>query len=217
MLSGGLGVTLFFIISGFLITTLLLREEMRTGNVSLSAFYIRRAFRIFPLYYVALAFYVVAVLGLGIGRTTESFGHRLVFLLTYTNEFSGSGAFSQSWSLGIEEKFYLVWPFLAFSFGLTARRRGLLVVALLAIVTGSWIISPSSYLPIYLPIMLGCALGLALNDPRAFALLSRLTAAAPAVLVAAVAAMLFVENAALHTRPLCVCGRSGVPCSAFAG
>jgi peptidoglycan/LPS O-acetylase OafA/YrhL len=67
---GGFGVDVFFCISGFLITTLLLRERSRNGKISLRDFYIRRSLRIWPLYYVTLAVYVVLVLTLqrGTGR-----------------------------------------------------------------------------------------------------------------------------------------------------
>ena len=60
--NGKLGVQVFFVISGFLITTLLLQEHGRRGSISLRGFYIRRAFRIFPAYYALIA--VVALLGL---------------------------------------------------------------------------------------------------------------------------------------------------------
>src|SRR5262245_42928263 len=59
---GSSGVSLFFVISGFLITTLLLREQSATGNISLKRFYLRRTLRIFPLYYAILALYVVLVI-----------------------------------------------------------------------------------------------------------------------------------------------------------
>src|SRR5271168_3205722 len=59
---GGFGVDVFFAISGFLITTLLLRERHKSGQISLRAFYVRRTLRIWPLYYATLAFYIVLVL-----------------------------------------------------------------------------------------------------------------------------------------------------------
>src|SRR5438128_7552377 len=62
---GANGVTIFFVLSGFLITTLALREEARRGALDLVGFYIRRFFRIYPLYTIVLALYCVLVLGLG--------------------------------------------------------------------------------------------------------------------------------------------------------
>ena len=59
---GFLGVELFFVVSGFLITTLLLRERDQSGTISLSGFYIRRTLRIFPLYYAVIALYTVVVM-----------------------------------------------------------------------------------------------------------------------------------------------------------
>ena len=56
-LSGGLGVYVFFVLSGYLITTLALREERALGHLSYKAFYVRRTLRIFPLYYVAVLVY----------------------------------------------------------------------------------------------------------------------------------------------------------------
>src|SRR5690606_33976224 len=73
VIDGRMGVTLFFVISGFLITTLLLREEERRGQVSLRGFYIRRIFRIAPLYYLALGATLVLVLAMGVGERTDGF------------------------------------------------------------------------------------------------------------------------------------------------
>ena len=84
--NGDEGVTLFFAISGFLITTLLLRERDTAGSINLRAFYIRRALRIFPLYYAVVALYVV--LTLLFERTTPAgreFFANLIFFLTYTS------------------------------------------------------------------------------------------------------------------------------------
>ena len=62
---GNFGVTIFFFLSGYLITTLLLREEDRVGRVDFRAFYIRRTFRIYPLYLGVVVLYCVLILGLG--------------------------------------------------------------------------------------------------------------------------------------------------------
>lgn len=112
---GALGVDLFFAISGLLITTLLLRELDRTGDVSLRGFYIRRSLRIFPLYYAVLAAY--ALLVLAVERRTPAgreFLANLPAFLTYTsNWFVDLGPrviFYFAWSLATEEQFYLVWP-----------------------------------------------------------------------------------------------------------
>src|SRR5215218_3338351 len=62
---GATGVTLFFVLSGYLITTLLLREEGRTGKVDFASFYVRRTFRIYPMYLGVIALYCVLILGVG--------------------------------------------------------------------------------------------------------------------------------------------------------
>src|SRR5438309_7314404 len=74
-LEGWNGVTLFFVLSGFLITTLALREEDALGALRWRAFFVRRAFRIVPVYVASLGLYVAAMLLLGIGAA-----HRAVFL-----------------------------------------------------------------------------------------------------------------------------------------
>jgi peptidoglycan/LPS O-acetylase OafA/YrhL len=108
---GGLGVDLFFGISGFLITTLLLREHTRHGVVSLRKFYGRRALRIFPLYYTVLGLYIIAM-PFGAHETAEGFRRDLPYFLSYTsNWFTGrTGYFIFAWSLAAEEQFYSTWP-----------------------------------------------------------------------------------------------------------
>jgi peptidoglycan/LPS O-acetylase OafA/YrhL len=108
--NGALGVFLFFIISGYLITTLLVRELAKTGHISLRGFYARRAFRILPPLYAYIAF--ITVLGLtghmpGFNRT------ELWTALTLTRNYSlhaSLWSFEHLWSLCIEEQFYLLWP-----------------------------------------------------------------------------------------------------------
>src|SRR3989442_1564430 len=136
--AGWNGVTLFFVLSGFLITTLGLREEERLGALRWGAFFVRRAFRILPLYLVSLTLYAGLVLVVGLGAAhRESFVHALPWYLSPFPEhvFFGHAhaAFALSWSLGIEEKFYFVWPLLAFVL-LRRRFRTRLAVALAAAV-----------------------------------------------------------------------------------
>ncbi|WP_254507318.1 acyltransferase family protein [Anatilimnocola floriformis] len=125
---GDLGVQLFFVISGFLITTLLLRERRKCGDVDLTKFYIRRSLRIFPLYYVVLLLYLALVLVMGqlrpekFAATRDLFLSNLPAFVTYTSDWfvlpyadlyraRGVGVvFVLSWSLAVEEQFYLVWP-----------------------------------------------------------------------------------------------------------
>jgi peptidoglycan/LPS O-acetylase OafA/YrhL len=115
----GLGVSLFFAISGFLITTLLLREQRRNGSFSLRRFYIRRTLRIFPLYFAVLAVYVVLVALTRHGSAESAqFFDNLPAYATYTSNWFVRGAaangaiFYHAWSLATEEQFYLVWPVL---------------------------------------------------------------------------------------------------------
>lgn len=111
----GLGVEMFFTISGFLIVTLLIREREKTGTVSLRNFYARRSLRIFPIYYgsiliVLLASSVLAVLGKP--GPFQFYRWAIVVLLTYTQDVIpvNLGSFHPCWSLAVEEQFYLVWP-----------------------------------------------------------------------------------------------------------
>lgn len=110
---GFLGVDIFFVISGFLIVTLLLRERERTGGISLRRFYARRTLRIFPVYYAILAA-LIAVMWLfkpGTPMASRFFGE-LPFLLTYSSNWVDITApfMGITWSLATEEQFYLLWP-----------------------------------------------------------------------------------------------------------
>jgi peptidoglycan/LPS O-acetylase OafA/YrhL len=108
---GDLGVTTFFVLSGFLITWLLLREFQASGAIALGAFYIRRTLRIFPAYFtfIFITFAIDAVRG--IPRPAEL----TVAALTYTTNYYFAfhphrGSLALTWSLAVEEQFYLLWP-----------------------------------------------------------------------------------------------------------
>jgi peptidoglycan/LPS O-acetylase OafA/YrhL len=106
---GDLGVRTFFVISGFLITTLLVAEHRKHGRISLRDFYIRRVYRIFPAFYVYLAILLI-ITALG---WIELPAHDVAFAATYTMNFHAERAWwlGHLWSLAVEEQFYLLWPF----------------------------------------------------------------------------------------------------------
>lgn len=108
---GFLGVDMFFVLSGFLIVTLLLRERDRHGAISLRDFYMRRTLRIFPLYYAIVLGLAALVLARPTMAMAESYLGDLPYLLTYTSNWAGvEGILAIAWSLAAEEQFYLAWP-----------------------------------------------------------------------------------------------------------
>jgi peptidoglycan/LPS O-acetylase OafA/YrhL len=143
-LSGGRGVQIFFVLSGFLITYLLLKEIEKTGQVNLIKFYIRRTLRIWPLYYVVVIFGFIiypgikAVLGIhsDLGSTAWYY---FTFLSNFDNiniaeNCPGKDSMVQGivWSVSIEEQFYLFWPLLFVIFKGRAQIWGLISVILLS-------------------------------------------------------------------------------------
>ncbi len=105
---GKVGVRVFFVISGFLITKLLIDEARRHAGVSIRAFYVRRAYRILP----AFGVYLAALVGLRALGWADVPTNDLVHALTYTTNFDveRSWLVSHIWSLSVEEHYYLVWP-----------------------------------------------------------------------------------------------------------
>jgi len=129
VIGGGLhGVQIFFVISGYLITTLLLREFESTGGVSMRHFYARRALRIFPPFYLFLG--VVVVLWIAGIQTQDAstFLSAATYMIVYYPNPQG-WMLQHTWSLSIEEQFYLLWP-AVFVF---AWRRGVAARAAIAI------------------------------------------------------------------------------------
>jgi peptidoglycan/LPS O-acetylase OafA/YrhL len=144
---GFLGVDVFFVLSGYLITSILLSEHARRGSISMSGFYSRRVRRLFP----ALALVVVAVSIDTVRHANplqlaDRFHDMMAALFYYANwhfiatdqsYFAGSSGASplrHTWSLSIEEQFYFVWPLLLLVLlrALTLRRRGLIALGLVA-------------------------------------------------------------------------------------
>jgi peptidoglycan/LPS O-acetylase OafA/YrhL len=127
---GGTGVDLFFVISGFLITLLLIRERSKTGTVSLKGFYVRRALRILPAYGFFLA--GLALLS-SLNRVSVDTGDWLRALTYTVNCKRGMNCnVGHLWSLCVEEHFYLTWPFLLLLVGATRSWLIALACAFLA-------------------------------------------------------------------------------------
>ena len=109
---GRTGVTLFFVLSGFLITCLMLKEGTGSGDISLWNFYIRRFLRIFPGFY----FFWIIYVGLAIvAHKHVSWGNSVAALFYVNNCYwplrgGAEGGMLLTWSLGVEEQFYLIWP-----------------------------------------------------------------------------------------------------------
>jgi peptidoglycan/LPS O-acetylase OafA/YrhL len=205
-LEGWNGVTLFFVLSGFLITTLALREEDEHGALRWRAFVVRRGFRILPIYFASLALYAAVMYSVGFGGSHRSvFTHALPWYLSPFPEvpfFTRTHiVFSLAWSLGIEEKFYLLWPLLAFVL-LRKHARGRIGLAVVLALVAQLPIAFSSggrAVAPYSAILVGCILAFALHNPHAFRFVARL-GSVPGLVVAL--ALLATVHALTHVFDL---------------
>jgi peptidoglycan/LPS O-acetylase OafA/YrhL len=127
--AANLGVRVFFVISGFIITRLLLTELQRTGVVSLTAFYRRRVFRILPAFYTFLATVVLIAAVRGDAGTITRIWPAAIFIADYANTPLVVG---HTWSLAVEEQFYLLWPIAIATVGIRSSYVGCIAMLLLA-------------------------------------------------------------------------------------
>jgi peptidoglycan/LPS O-acetylase OafA/YrhL len=140
-----IGVHVFFVISGFLITGLLLGELAATDRIRLRRFYLRRTLRIFPPYYVFIGSLVLAqTLGwlvLSAGDAAQA--------VTYTSNYAASRSWwiGHTWSLSVEEQFYLLWPA---CLALLGARRGVLAAGLVVLATPAIRLAELHLLPGYI-------------------------------------------------------------------
>lgn len=183
---GFLGVDFFFVLSGFLITTLLLRETARKGHFSLRDFYRRRLLRIVPVYFfVVTAVSAYFILIKGQWQHAVLVPYYYLFLANFLT--SDIPLLTPTWSLSVEEQYYMVWPLLLLI--LPGRAvlpvLGLLIALNVAGIMGLFAlfglqapaIGPLRIaLPnaTYAPILMGSALALLLDDRRGFSTLFRL-------------------------------------------
>ena len=180
-LNGHLGVDLFLIISGFLITTLLRREQRFRGRIDFVSFYWRRFFRIIPMYVVALLLYIAICQLPSQAEKWIQFKAGLPWFLSMMNEYArepGRGnVFMHTWSLGVEEKFYLLWPMLFFWPARGTRARQLIILVLFVAVLIPPMLGHYHLARAYFGLLMGCVMGIVLSGPyarRSFAILRRL-------------------------------------------
>lgn len=140
---GIVGVDIFFVLSGFVITGTLLRRAQHTEGVRLAGFYGRRAVRLLPALYVMLAVYVAGsvVLHQNVGA---AIGAAVASILYYYNFAAAAGVELGNgplWTLATEEQFYFVWPaVIGLTFMLRARRFGVLLGAAGTLIVVSWVL-----------------------------------------------------------------------------
>ncbi len=184
---GGHGVLAFFVISGFLITWLLLKEEATHGAVSLRLFYIRRTLRIFPAFYAFWLLWTAALLAAAKPIAWPQALSALAYVNNYYQAIVGdpNTGYSHTWSLGIEEQFYLLWPV---SFIVLRRRPARAAAVVAGVILGVWIHRAVLKLGFGVwqgyvyeafdtradHLMVGCLLALLLHDGRLSALFQRL-------------------------------------------
>jgi peptidoglycan/LPS O-acetylase OafA/YrhL len=174
---GGLGVTVFFVLSGFLITRLLLKEHEAVGRISLGRFYMRRALRLLPALGLVLLFCLLmslTVLPATVARATET--GILTSALYVSDIYTASqgwislGLLGHTWSLSAEEQFYAAWPVVLIALMRWGRARRIVYVATVCAVAfaiiqatlsfrgaQSWTVSPLTAGGIFV----GCAVGAA--------------------------------------------------------
>ena len=170
---GGVGVCVFFVLSGFLITSLLLGERERTGVLALRLFYARRLLRLYP---ALIAMLTVTV---ALGCSAKMAAVAATYTSNLYNTFSNlsAGPFQHTWSLALEEQFYLLWP-LALPLVIRYRTRAAwgLAMTALASAAAAWFgtqamvghggaITSAVFNPVWQAhgLLIGCALALVLR------------------------------------------------------
>jgi peptidoglycan/LPS O-acetylase OafA/YrhL len=184
---GFIGVNIFFALSGYLITSILIRERNSTGRIHLGKFWMRRLVRLYPtmLAVVAAVVCLWAVISV-YSKSNVGSWMDAVLALTYTGNIArwiwhrSMGPLAQTWSLGMEEQFYFVWPpVLALLLARGGRRAlllGVLAFLVVASSVGSWLLyvtpgagaTPDVYFSPILnvgPLLCGAILALALQSP----------------------------------------------------
>lgn len=179
---GFTGVDFFFVLSGYLITTLLLREEERDGRFSISGFYKRRLLRIVPLYFLVVTLCALWWIGArGQGEWWAYLPYYYLFLANFLE--NDIPLLAPTWSLSVEEQYYMIWPALMLLIPALTWRVPLVIAATLLIYAAAGGLLPTAEIfktseatiklpdPAYGAILLGALMALILHHPRGFAVI----------------------------------------------
>ena len=177
---GFTGVDFFFVLSGFLITTLLLREEAREGRFSLAGFYKRRILRIVPVYFLVVTLAAAWWIGArGQGQWWDLLPYYYAFLANFLQD--DIPLLAPTWSLSVEEQYYLVWPLLLLLLPVLRWRVQFLLAAIVLIYASAggllprWPAFRSEELDVLLPdpaygaLLMGALTAVILHHPKGFA------------------------------------------------
>ena len=182
---GFLGVDFFFVLSGFLITTLLLREEARDGTFSLRGFYLRRVLRIIPVYFlIVTCMSAYWVWYKGLDHLAPLVPYYYLFLSNFL--LGDIPLLSVTWSLAVEEQYYLMWPLLLLVLPRHWRTPALIALIALCVASAAGLLAPLGLKPVrtdhavwalpatgYSAILIGSLSALTLHHAAGFRMLYR--------------------------------------------
>ncbi|SDD72956.1 acyltransferase family protein [Pedobacter soli] len=132
-----LGVRIFFILSGFLITSLLLKEFVQNGKIVISNFFIKRALRIFPVLYLYIITICIVNSYFGLGISNSFFWGMLCYFTNFIM-YNNPWLSSHTWSLSVEEQFYLIWPIIIYAIKKKAWLFSLSLIVLTQLLRVLW-------------------------------------------------------------------------------
>jgi peptidoglycan/LPS O-acetylase OafA/YrhL len=163
---GHLGVSVFFVLSGFLITSLLVKETQTGGHIARGRFYMRRALRLYPALIAMLV--LTQLIAVDLPSATIAATYTTDLALGYAGH--GVGMYNHTWTLALEEQFYLVWPFVLPLLLAVSLRRAVAALAVIATLSLVWMgVGSTDGLNYYGPLahahglLIGCAIGLVMT------------------------------------------------------
>jgi peptidoglycan/LPS O-acetylase OafA/YrhL len=192
-LQGWAAVWIFLVMSGYLVTMLMTREEKRVGRIAFGAFLVRRFFRIVPSYWMAILLYWLACYALPpLQEAYPRFMTRLPAYLAFMPEYAdtdGYSIFTHAWTVGVELKFYLLFPPVLFLMLKNANWR----FAATAIAAALFDAHGAFLAEAYCAVLFGAMLALSLEQPGGYAFITKLTrvpAVVPLALIVGLLALL---------------------------